>query len=92
MGSDPERISKKGYDHNQWFQDKEQSDLRKMVKKKFFRKVTSVHYTKERSVLEEIILGTYQPLARPSGVTSSRGSGVTSYYVRQPSVVNFLIY
>ena len=57
--SDPERVSKKGDDRNKWFQDKEQGHLRKMVKKKFFRKVTSIHYMKERSVLEEIILGTY---------------------------------
>ena len=57
--SDPERISKKGYDRNQWFPDKEQSHLRKVVKKKFFRTLTSIHYTKERSVLEDIILSTY---------------------------------
>ena len=57
--SDPERIRKKGYDRNQWFQDEEQSHFRRMVKKKFFRTLTSIHYTKERSVLEEIILGTY---------------------------------
>ena len=58
-GSDPERVSKKGYDRNRWFPDKEQGHLRRKVKKKFFRTSTPIHYTKERSVLEEIILGTY---------------------------------
>ena len=59
VSSDPERVSKKGDDRKKWFPDKEQGHLRKKVKQKFFRKVTSIHYTKERSVLEEIILGTY---------------------------------
>ena len=56
---------KGGYDRNQWFQDEEQIYLRKKVKKKtgnydlgFFRTVTSIHYTKERSVLESVNLGT----------------------------------
>ena len=44
-------VSNKGNDQNQWFQDKEQSHLKKKVKKKFFRTSTSIHYTKERSVL-----------------------------------------
>ena len=59
VSSDPERVSKKGYDRNRWFPDKEQGHLRRKVKKKFFRTSTPIHYTKERSVLEEIILGTY---------------------------------
>ena len=58
-------LGKKGsYDQNQWFQDEEQSYLRKKVKKKlgnydlgFFRTLDSIHYTKERSVLEHMNLG-----------------------------------